>query len=348
MKSPIKVALVGAGFIADVHLRYLQGLTDVEVVAIADLDSQRVAATATKWRIPRTYTAVADMLKEARPDSVHILTPPHTHHRVAMAVLDVGCHALVEKPMAMSVAECDAMIARAAARGVVLGVVHNELFDPTVVELRRLIESGEFGAVFHVDALRGTAFPQGGQSVPWAHQAPVNLLYDIGPHPVYLARAILGKIRTVNASARETFVGANPVYNDWRVLMSCERGTATLAVSTAATPVQSHITVFGTLGTIHADLMRMYLLTRRPSRLPSAIARGLSSFQEAAQMIVQTGVGSFNFAMGRLRPYQGLGHLLAQFYSALSAGDLPPVTGKDGRDVVVALDLIAAEMGVLQ
>ena len=87
------------------------------------------------------------MFDEARPEVVHILTPPQTHASLALRALDAGCHVFVEKPMATSAQDAEAMLASARAKGLTLCVDHNRLFDPVVERAREMVERGTIGQV---------------------------------------------------------------------------------------------------------------------------------------------------------------------------------------------------------
>src|SRR5689334_21695815 len=94
-----RVALVGAGYVSAYHIRALRTLPHVEIVGIADPAVDRAEELARRFEIPGMFASLSDM-RDARPDVVHILTPPSSHARLAIEALDMGCHVFVEKPMA--------------------------------------------------------------------------------------------------------------------------------------------------------------------------------------------------------------------------------------------------------
>ena len=102
--SKVKVGLVGAGYVCAHHARALRSLPFVEIVGVADLDGERARKLAEQFSIPRVYPSLQAMA-EARPEVIHVLTPPATHAALVLEALDMGCHVLVEKPMAETVAD---------------------------------------------------------------------------------------------------------------------------------------------------------------------------------------------------------------------------------------------------
>src|SRR5688572_18690188 len=111
-----RVALVGAGYVSAYHVRALQTLPHVRIVGIVDASLDRAHALAKRFGISGVFTSLADM-RDARPDVVHVLTPPASHARLAIEALEMGCHVFVEKPMAPTAVECDEMIAAATRAG---------------------------------------------------------------------------------------------------------------------------------------------------------------------------------------------------------------------------------------
>ena len=91
------------------------------------------------------------MLRSRCVDVVHILTPPKTHAELAIRAIEAGCHVFVEKPMALTVEETDAMNAAAGRNGVKLCVGHSRLCAPLMLKARNLVESGKIGKVLHVN-----------------------------------------------------------------------------------------------------------------------------------------------------------------------------------------------------
>ncbi len=120
----IRVALLGCGRIAHVHAGYLRQVPEVEFVGAADLDTASREAFTARWQLP-SFADPEELLAAAQPDVVHVLTPPATHATLAVELLNAGVHVLVEKPMALTVADANLMLAAARRSGRLLTVDHN-------------------------------------------------------------------------------------------------------------------------------------------------------------------------------------------------------------------------------
>src|SRR5262245_55998949 len=113
----MRAALIGCGKIAKMHVSALAG-AGVELVAVGDRDPQRAAQIAALAPGARAYGDFDALLADVRPDVVHVLTSPTSHAALAIKAAEAGAHVLVEKPVALSTAEADAMIDAACANGV--------------------------------------------------------------------------------------------------------------------------------------------------------------------------------------------------------------------------------------
>ena len=108
----IRAAIIGSGLIAGKkHIpAFLKLRSKTELVAVCDLNLAAAKEVASRFGIPRAYGNVEEMLSTEIPDLVDICTPPQTHARLAVEAMRHGCHVLVEKPMALTVADCDQIV----------------------------------------------------------------------------------------------------------------------------------------------------------------------------------------------------------------------------------------------
>lgn len=142
-----RVAIVGTGGIAGIHAKSLKAMDDrVDLVAGADIDPDRLAKFSDQHGIEGRYPDLDSLLTEAKPDIVHLCTPPGLHREQAIACLDAGVTALCEKPPALSVSEMD-HIGDAQARnpGAYFATVFQHRFGSGATTLRRLVDEGAYG-----------------------------------------------------------------------------------------------------------------------------------------------------------------------------------------------------------
>jgi UDP-N-acetyl-2-amino-2-deoxyglucuronate dehydrogenase len=143
----IGVGIVGTGGIARAHAEAYTRFADrCRLVAVADLEAGRAEAFARgQAGAVEGFSRAEDVLARRDVDLVSICTPPFTHASLAVAALQAGKHVLVEKPMATSLQECDAMLAAARSCGRSLGVVHQNRFRPEFARCRALLDAGLLG-----------------------------------------------------------------------------------------------------------------------------------------------------------------------------------------------------------
>nr|WP_314845151.1 Gfo/Idh/MocA family oxidoreductase [uncultured Microbacterium sp.] len=149
----LRVGIIGTGGIADAHIGgYLAFPEECEIVALADVVAGKAAQKAAAFDLAdvEAFDDPLEMIATARLDIVSIATPPSTHAPLAIAALDAGIDVLVEKPMAPSLEECDAMLAAQERSGRVLSVVAQNRFRDDLATLKEVVDSGLLGSISHV------------------------------------------------------------------------------------------------------------------------------------------------------------------------------------------------------
>jgi predicted dehydrogenase len=171
--GPIRVAIVGTGGIARVHAAALRSASlrsgAAVLAAAADVDAGRLAGFAHEHGVAATYTGLGDLLREARPDLVHLCTPPHVHHEQALTCLRAGVSVLAEKPPVLSLREFDELTAAEpdGDTGPWFASVYQHRFGAAQRRLKTLAATGTLGrpllAVCHTTWFRDQAY----FDVPW-------------------------------------------------------------------------------------------------------------------------------------------------------------------------------------
>ena len=184
MEAPIRCAIVGYGPVFDfgrAHAQWIGGVPDLELAAICDRDPARAAKAANDFPKAEVLGDLDVLL--ARPDIalVSVVTPHNTHADLVIRCLRAGKHVIVDKPMCITVAEADAMIAEAESRGLTLAVFHNRRRDGNYRLVHKLVRDGAVGRVFHVELKTGGFYRPGSG---WRSDKSVcgGALYDWGAH----------------------------------------------------------------------------------------------------------------------------------------------------------------------
>ena len=161
----LKIGIIGTGGIARTHIDgYRQFPAECEIVALCDIAPGKADAVRAELGLPaaRTYEELEDLLAAEDLDLVSIATPPSTHAELTITALRAGVDVLVEKPMAPSLEECDAMLAAAAENDRILSVVAQNRFRDDLATLKEVLDSGLIGPVSHAQVSsawwRGTAY----------------------------------------------------------------------------------------------------------------------------------------------------------------------------------------------
>jgi predicted dehydrogenase len=144
----IRIAISGAGFIADIHAKAAQAhKKDCEIVALVEKFPDISRKYASKFNIPRTYTDLEALLKECEIDALIIGTPNFLHAPQSIAALQAGVAVMVEKPMAMNSQEAQMMLNASKQTGAILMVAHCWRFDKEINWLREQVKSGKLGKI---------------------------------------------------------------------------------------------------------------------------------------------------------------------------------------------------------
>jgi len=341
-----RVALIGCGRIAHVHCAYLRQLSQVELVGACDPDRESRERLTGRWQVP-TYADIDELLSAAQPDMAHVVTPPATHAALAIQLLEAGIHVLVEKPMALTTAEADAMLVAAGRAGRYLTVDHNRWFDPVVQRTRVLLDTGRLGSLVGVDVFQGAAVGEAelpaGQHGHWKATLPGGMLYDLAPHPTYLLRGFIGAVEQIDVVTRSDEDGR---LREIRAVVAGERALGSLTISLATRPFMNRVTLYGSAMTAEVNLNNMTVIERRERRVPKLVGKVLPNIDEAMQLLAATVRNTVEFVRGKQRFYPGMGLHFGALYAALAAGRRPPVSAEDGRDAVWLLEQIWRRAGV--
>lgn len=199
--KPTRIAVVGCGKVAGIHAAALGTIPEAEFVAACDISADRAAAFAAKYGA-RPFTDLATMLRDARPDAIIIGTPHPLHAAAAITAAEAGVHVLVEKPLAASLADCDAMLAAARKSGVTLGVISQRRFYEPVQRMKRAIDEGKIGkpalGVFFQYSWRDAAYYT---SDPWRGKWDTEgggVLVNQSPHQLDILLWLMGPATEVS------------------------------------------------------------------------------------------------------------------------------------------------------
>ncbi|WP_068697715.1 Gfo/Idh/MocA family protein [Paenibacillus yonginensis] len=205
----IRVGIIGTGKIAETHLKaYAQFGGRCQVVALANLSIDKAAVLRDQFGLDcRLVQDYRELLRGGELDLVSICTPPHLHAEIAVNSLKAGVHVLIEKPMAMSLEECDRMLEAQAASGRLLSVVGQERYVDRNVKLKAVLESGLAGRIVHAQVesywWRGLSYYDVWWRGTWEKEGGGCTL-NHGVHHMDLLQWMMGMPRSVQAVMSNT------------------------------------------------------------------------------------------------------------------------------------------------
>lgn len=181
--SPIKTAAIGVGSMGRNHVRVYTELADADLLAVADVNEEQARAIGEKYGV-QGYGDYREMLEQEQPEAVTIAVPTAMHEEVASAAMQAGAHVLIEKPIASTVAEGEALIAMAKELDRKLMVGHIVRFNPAIQALKQKLMAGELGRIFQILCRRVGPFP--------ARIRDVGVIVDLAPHDIDIMRYLTG------------------------------------------------------------------------------------------------------------------------------------------------------------
>jgi len=313
--STLSVSLIGCGTMGGSHAKQMVSVPEIRLAAACDVDEAKARATAeAAGGDVRVYTAVEDVLADPSIPAVLVATPNHTHKEIVLASLAAGKDVFCEKPMALTLADCDEMIAAAAQHGRKLMVGQVLRLITVFSEVRRLVAEGTIGKPFAVRILRCSQrrAGDGPWSAAWrAKRANTGgLLFEVNVHEFDFMRSVMGEAAEVTAMA-ENFTRPDYDYEDHVIVTVRFRdgGLGFLESSVATVMGATEGLITGTDGSIHYDWGKNTVSYRRLDG-------------ETVDVPVERDAG------------RSVQHELSSFARWVLQGKPPVVTSEDGRRAV--------------
>jgi len=333
-----KVAILGAGFISEIHLEsYHRFIPEAEVVAVYARNQEKAKEFAAKHQILKWYTDVDTLIKESDCDIVDICLPNFLHADACIKAANAGKHIIIEKPLAVTLEEADAMIDACKKANVKLMYAEELCFAPKYERVRQLVKEGAVGDVYMLKQSEKHSGPH----TDWFYDVNLaggGVLMDMGCHAMEWFRWMLG-----NAKAKSVYASMGTVYHKERtkgednsvVIIEFENGVTAVAENSWAKHggMDDRSEVHGTGGVIYADLFMGN----------SAISYSKHGYGYAMEK-ADTTVG-WSFTVFEEVFNQGYPHELKHFVDCVRNNREPMVTGEDGRVVLEILYAAYASAG---
>jgi len=313
----VKVAVIGVGHLGKHHARILSTLPGAALVAVVDTNRARADEIAAAHRVRAVYDA-RDLVGQV--DAVTVAVPTELHHDIALMFLEAGVPALVEKPLARTVAEADALIAAAARAGVALAVGHTERFNPAVAAARPLLTDPRF-----IEVHRLGAFPE--------RSLDIDVVFDLMIHDLdVLLSLVRSEVESIEAVGVPVLTGKVDIANArLRFANGC---IANLTASRISRDKVRKIRFFQPATYVSIDYasqkVELWQLKKTASDEASSVpgAPGVS-------------IAGGDVTVANEEP---LARELADFVDAVASKRAPMVTGEDGRRALALAQQITDKM----
>ncbi len=323
----VRVALIGTGWISEVHVQAFRAVPGCEVVCQHSIDPIRGKMFRDKYHVPEFCESFEAVLARPDIDAVTIALPNHLHFPFALQAAKAGKHLIVEKPLCLTLPEADELLDVCKKNGLVLGYAEELCYVPKYVHAKRVADSGGLGKVFLVRQHEKHAGPYS----PWFFQAAGaggGILMDMGCHAIECCRWLLGKpaVKSVYCQA-DTFVHGAITKLDDHIIMIIEfAGGAVAEVESSWTlkgGMTSWVEVQGTEGVAYADLLQ----NGNGVRIYSEKGYSLNDFVEGP-------TEGWHYPDIEWLWLNGYPQEMADFINCIRTGGTPVETGADGRAVL--------------
>lgn len=334
----IKVAILGAGFISDIHLEcYHRFIPEAEVVAVYTRDIEKAKSFAVKHHIPGHYDSMDDIINKSGCDVVDICLPNFLHEQAVLKAAYAGKHIIIEKPLAVTLEEADNMIAACKTAAVKLMYAEELCFAPKYERVRQIIKEGAIGDIYMLKQSEKHSGPHS----DWFYDSSLSgggVLMDMGCHAIAWFRWMLNNAKVISVYATMATVlhkHRTTAEDNSVVLIEFENGVVAVAENSWAKHggMDDKSEVHGTAGVVYADLFMGN----------AAIAYSKNGYGYAMEK-ADTTVG-WSFPVFEEAFNQGYPHELKHFIECVQYNKEPLVTGEDGRAVLEIIYAAYASAG---
>jgi len=254
----VKLGIVGCGRVSVTHhLPVLKKLPGVEVVALADINKDCLNWTGDRFQIKQRYTDHRSLLDNPSIDAVAVCVPVQSHAEIALNVLDAGKHLFIEKPLALSLDECDRLIEHARKVNTKVMVGFNLRYHRLVREARRIIQQGSLDTIESIRTSWTSALRLR-QNIPeWRNQRALGggALFEIAVHHFDLWRFLLRcEVEEIFATSR------SDSWDDETVAVTARMTNGVLAISNFSerTSDSNELEICGRTGRLYLSLYNFY------------------------------------------------------------------------------------------
>ena len=345
--SPLGVAIVGCGQIADAHLAQIARASRGRTVAVCDTEPELAEQAADRFAVPRRTTDLDELLSWGEVDVIHLCTPVRSHAPLTIRCLQAGKHVYTEKPFTVDATEARRVVEVAEATGQRLCLGHDQLFDPIWQRAAAQIDKGRIGTPVHIESVLG--YPIGGafgrevaaDARHWVRSLPGGLFQNTLSHPLYrLTEYLPGEVHLDAHWHRRS--DALDIPTELRIQLWDDQTTAAVTFLSRAKPPARATRFYGTAGSLEVDFDSQTIRFTPPSALPGAFEKLQRPLGHLTEAIGNTARACWNFARGDIHYFAGMRNLFEAFYEHIQTGGPPPIELAEMVRVTEIMDRVFA------
>ena len=342
VRKMLRVAIIGCGKIADQHLLAINRIPDCKVIAACDRELLMADQLAERFGVASCFSDAREMLATARPDVVHVTTPPQSHFALGKQCLERGSHLYLEKPFTVTADEAEFLIGLATQNSLKITAGHNYQFTPPMLEMRRLTKERFLGGEpVHLESywsydLSDLTYvgPMLGNRQHWVRQLPGQLLHNVISHGIAKLAEFLDEVVEINAWAEQSSqlrqLGGQEVLDELRVMIRDKKGTtAFFCFSSQLRPGLNLLRVYGPENSLVADILTGSLIRSRNRSFKSYLTYFLPPLLHAQEHLKAACANITNFVRQRLYQDFGMKELIERFYDTIRSGAPPPIRHRE-------------------
>jgi predicted dehydrogenase len=335
----LKVAIVGCGRIADDHASFIKQIKGCEIVGACDREPLMARQLCERFAVRSYFSDLKRLLDEAKPDVVHVTTPPHSHFEIAKHCLERGCHVYVEKPFTLCEAEARILIETAEKMGLRVTVGHDYQFLHAARRMRSLVQDGFLGGEpVHMEAYFCYPFAKSAYAMAlladknnWVRSLPGKLLQNTISHGIArISEFLTGDSPQVIAhgfvSPLLKSMGETELVDELRVMITEEKGTtAYFTFSSQMRPSLHQFRIYGSKNGLALDQDQETLITLRGTSYKSYLEKFIPPLTYAKQYVDSAIKNMGLFLKNDFHMKSGMKYLFESFYRSIMEGTPAPI-----------------------
>jgi predicted dehydrogenase len=338
----LKAAIIGCGKIADRHADAIRLVPETQIVGVCDREELMAKQLKERLGAPAYFTDVNELLDKAKPDVVHITTPPQSHYPVGKICLEAGCNVYIEKPFTVYAAEAEELIAIAERRNLKVTVGHDAQFTHAATRMREIVKGGYLGGPpVHLEAyycynLADPAYAKAllGDSRHWVRMLPGGLLQNIISHGIskiaeYLTSECPEVIAHGFSSSLLKSIGETELVDELRVILHDGPVTAYFTFSSQMRPSLHQLRLYGPKNGLITDDDQQTVIKVKGSAYKGFLEQFLPQWGFAKQYLGNSLGNMGKFLKADFHGSRGMRILTHSFYDSIMHDSAPPIPYKE-------------------